>query len=313
MSRKRRGRSARTPLQIPLAGWKDIALRVKDEFGRDHVTLAAAGIAFFAFTAIVPLFAALLSIYGLVADPANVDDLIERVQGAAPSDVLDVISQQLEAVAGGSNNALGAAALIALAFSLWSASASVGHLMEAINMAYDEDPDSRPFWKKRLLAIGFTLGVVLLIALTATLTTLASQVGGGSGLALAAQIGAWIVVAVLLGFGLAMLFRYGPDRADPRWQWVTLGSLFAIVGWIAVSVGFRFYVSRFGSYNETYGSLGAVVVTLMWLYLSALIVILAAEINSEVEQQTTRDTTTGPTQPMGQRGAVKADTPPPSG
>ena len=303
-----RGRRADHPGQIPLLGWKDIALRVKDQFGRDHVTLSAAGVAFFGFTALVPLFAAALSIYGLVADAADIERLIERLEGAAPAEVVDVLGQQLGAVTDGSSGALGLAALGGIALALWSASSGVGHLIEAVTIAYDEDPDERPFWRRRLLAVGFTLAAVAGVAISAGLVTMASVVAPGGPVGLVVRVAAWAGVALLVGLGLAGLYRYGPDRADPRWSWVTLGSLFAIVAWLAVSVGFRFYVSRFGSYNETYGSLGAIVVTLLWLYLSSLIVIVGAEINAEVEHQTARDSTTGRTAPMGRRGAVKADT-----
>ncbi len=303
-----RGRDADNPTEIPPRGWWDVALRLKEEFGKDHVPLSAAGVAFFGFTALVPLFGAVFSIYGLVADPSNVTSLVDRIEGTAPEEVAQVIGQQLRAVVDGSNGALGAAAVVGLLLALWSASSGMGHLVEAINIAYDEDPDSRPFWKRKLLHVGFTLGAVLVIVATAALTSVASVVGGGGTTGTALQAVVWLSVGLLVAAGLAALFRYGPDRADPQWQWVSLGSIFAVVAWVAVSIGLRFYVSRFGSYNETYGSLGAIVVMLLWLYLSAMIVIVAAEINSEVEHQTTRDTTTGTPRPMGERGATKADT-----
>lgn len=293
-----RGRNAETPIEIPLQGWRGIALRVKDQFREDHVTLTAAGVAFFGFAALVPTLAAAVSIYGLVADPSDIASVSDRIRGAAPPAVADLVEQQLESVTGSSPNALGLAMLVSIVLALWSASSGMTHLMEATNIAYSEDTDDRPFWKRRLLAIGFIFGFVA-FAITAELT-------------LRVLSGPLVVVALALivAGGIAVfaaLYRYAPDRDDPEWKWVTPGALFAVVGWLVVSVGFRFYVARFSSYNETYGALGAILIVLIWLYLSAAVVIVGAEINSEVERQTAHDSTVGPSEPLGQRGAHAAD------
>ncbi len=303
-----RGRDADRASEIPAAGWRDIAVRVKNEFKKDHVTLTSSGVAFFGFLALVPLIAAGVSIYGLIADPSQVTRLVDRIDGSIPREVSAFLEQQLTTVAGSSAGALGFGVAIGILVSLWSASSAFSHLMEAVNIAYDEDTDDRPFWKKRLLAIGFTLGLLALLAGAAAVLTVASKLADSTGVAVVWQLLGWAAVAALMGLSLAVLYRFGPDRADPQWRWVSWGATFAVVGWIAVSLGFRYYVSNFGSYNETYGSLATIVVLLMWLYLSAMVVTLGAEINSEIEHQTAEDTTVGPEEPIGRRDAVMADT-----
>ncbi|MCJ7781916.1 MAG: YihY/virulence factor BrkB family protein, partial [Acidimicrobiia bacterium] len=212
--------------------------------------------------------------------------------------VAELAEQQLETVTGSSPTALGLAMLVSIVFAMWSASSGVTHLIEAINIAYGDDTDDRPFWKRRLLAIGFVLGFVA-FTITAVLTL---RVLSGPLVVVALAL---IVAGGLAGF--AALYRYAPDRDDPEWKWVTPGAVFAVVGWLVVSVGFRFYVARFSSYNETYGALGAILIVLIWLYLSAAVVIVGAEINTEVERQTAHDSTVGPSEPLGQRGAHAAD------
>jgi len=293
-----RGRKADHPGEIPPLGWKDVALRVKDQFSEDHVTLSGAGVAFFGFFALVPLLAAAVSIYGLVADPAAITSIVEGLRAAAPGEVASLVEQQLQSVSESSSSALSIAALFSIIVALWSASSGFGHLVEAINIAYDEDTDDRPFWRRRLIAIGFTLGFLALIAAAAVL--LRTFAGASAFIA-------WIAIGAAAVAGLAMLYRYGPDRDDAKLEWVTPGAVFAVIGWLAVSIGFRYYVKFFGSYNETYGAIGSVVVVLTWLYLTAVIVIVGAEINTELERQTLRDSTTGEPEPIGQRGANAAD------
>lgn len=299
------GSGADDPTEIPLGGWKQIALRVKDEFGSDHVTLSASGVAFHGFLALVPLIAAAVSIYGLVADPANVRRLIGRLRGAVPDDVASLLENQLDTISTASAGALGVGAVIGILTGLWSASSGVGHLIEGINIAYDEDADDRPFWKRRALAVLLTLLFIALLAVAATVVTLTASVNGVAGVL--AQVIGWIFIAVLFGLLLAVFFRFATDRDEPEWVWVSPGAVFSVVAWTIASVGFGIYVSNFGSYNETYGSLGAIVVVLMWLFISATVVIVGAELNAEIERQTDHDSTQGPEQPKGQRDAVVAD------
>jgi membrane protein len=203
---------------------------------------------------------------------------------------------------------------ISIALALWSASAGVAGLVEATNIAYDEE-EGRNFFVKRGLALMLTLGFIVFLAvaigLVAVFPVVLDQVGGGIVVEVVAQVLRWLVLVLVAIVALGGLYRIGPDRAAPQVRWLSLGAVIATVLWVAASVGFSFYVNNFSSYGETYGSLAGVVVLLLWFWITALVVLLGAEINSEAEGQTAQDTTTGPPKPMGQRGAVKADQPPP--
>ncbi|MEO6653116.1 MAG: YihY/virulence factor BrkB family protein [Ilumatobacteraceae bacterium] len=306
-----RGRNAESPLQIPKLGWKDILLRVKDEWGGDNVGLSAAAVAFYAFLALIPALAAMVSILGLVAQGQDATKLINDLFGALPGDAKSLIDGQLQAISDQSSNSLSFGLVIGIALSIWSASGAVGQLMSTINIAYDEE-ETRSWFLRKGLALALTLGAVLFVALAifavVGLPVLIERTGFGIGMRRLLNILIWPGLAIMFGLALTVLYRISPDRRDAHWKWVTVGSIFAIVAWVVVTLGFRFYVSAFGSYNKTYGSLSAVVVMLLWLWLTSIIVLLGAEINAETEHQTARDTTVGGDQPIGQRGAVKADT-----
>lgn len=304
--RSERGRGAETPPQIPGSGWLDIAQRVKDQFKDDHVTLTAAGVAFFGFLALIPLQIAGVSLFGLIADPSQVTSLVDRISDTVPSEVADFLQQQLQSIVNSSSGALGIGLVIGVATALWTASSGVAHLVEAVNIAYDEQ-DGRPFWKRRLLALAMTLGLLALLGIVGFVVSFFATLGSGF-VGVLWQLLSWVIAAAAMAVGVAALYRFGPDRDQPKWQWVSLGAAFAVGSWIVVSLGFRFYVSNFGSYQETYGSLAAIIVVLTWLFLSAAVVIIGAEINSETERQTARDTTQGPAEPRGQREAHAADT-----
>ncbi|WP_420452860.1 YihY/virulence factor BrkB family protein [Ilumatobacter sp.] len=301
-----RGRRADEPNEIPASGWKDIALRVKDEMKTDHVTLSASGVAFHLFLALAPGLAAAVSIYGLVADPANVTSLADRLGSSVPEALSTLIEDQLGAVVSSDSGALGVGAAIGILLAVWSASSGMTNMIEAINIAYDEDPDDRPFWKKRGIALGFTVLFIVFVALIGTLLGLAAAMSGA--LAIVLGVGAAVLSGVLFAVLLSVFYRYGPDRDDPEWSWASVGAVIAVVLWLIASAAFSFYVANFGSYNETYGALGAIVVVLLWLFISALVVMVGAEINAEMEHQTTSDTTKGPEQPIGDRDATVADT-----
>lgn len=274
-----------------MAGWKDIALRVKDQMRSDHVTLSSAGVAFFGFTALIPMLAATVSIYGLIAAPSDLTSLVNRIRGAAPPEVADMLQQQLESITSSSSGALGVGALVGVLVALWSASSGMAHLVEAINIAYDEDVDDRSFWLRRLLALGLTLGVLVAVAAVATVFAVAGAVGGGVGVVV--DVAGWVLTAAIASAALAVLYRNAPDRDAPEWRWATPGAAVAIVSILISSFLFRLYVTQFGSYNETYGALGAIVVVLTWLFLVSMTVVVGAEINAEIEHQTAVDTTTG--------------------
>ena len=287
-----RGHGVHDPLDMPATGWKQVALRIKDEFGDDHVTLTAAGVAFFFFLSTVPMLAAGVSIYGLVADPSDVAALADRLGPSVPDDVRRLLTDQLDSLAGAAGGALGIGVVVGIVAALWSASSGFGHLVEGLNIAYDEE-ESRGFVRRKLMSLAFTFGFLVLVGLVVGVVTLAAGVADGAAGYVILGLG-WAVVAVLFGLFLAALYRYGPNRAEPEWVWISPGSVFAVLAWTLMTVGFGIYVSRFGSYNETYGSLGAIVVTLTWMYLTAVIVVLGAEITTELERQAEATTLTGP-------------------
>ena len=306
-----RGRNADRPTRIPARGWKDIALRVRSEIGDDHTALAAAGIAFFGFLAVIPGLAALVSIAGLVIPADEVTRRSQDLLGSLPSDARQLLTDQLETIAGRSTDTLSLSLALSVGLSLWSASSGMGHLIEGVNVAYDEQ-DERNWFVKKALALALTLGAVVFVVFAviglAALPAIVDRLGLPRWAGTLIQAAFWPVLVVGFVGGLAVIYRRGPHRADPRWRWVSVGSVVAIGLWLAASVAFRFYASNFASYDETYGSLAAVVVLMMWLYLTAFVVLLGAQINSEMEHQTARDSTDGPPEPLGRRGAVMADT-----
>ena len=306
-----RGREAEGPTDIPAKGWKDILYRTFKEVSNDRVTLVAAGVTFYLLLALAPTLAALVSLYGLLFDPATLREHAAALSGVLPGGAMDILNEQLDRLAAAGGGQLGFAFLLSLALALWSANSGVKTLFEAMNVAYDEE-EERGFVKLTLVTMVFTIctlaSIIGLIAFNVAFTGFTSATGLNS-------LPDWIINAITAGIALlalitfmAALYRFGPSRESPRWRWITPGAIFAGIFIVIVSALFSFYVANFGTYNETYGSLGAVVGFLTWLWLTMIVLIMGGELNSEMEHQTRRDTTTGAQQPMGRRGAVKADT-----
>jgi len=306
-----RGRGAEHPRDIPGSGWWDIAIRVKNEVSTDNVSLIAAGLALYALLAAFPALAAMLSLYGMFASPDQAASQVESLAGALPQQAADVLRQQLQGLAQKQQGALGVGAVLGVLLALWSARKGMTALMTATNIAYDER-EERGFIKQILVSMAFTFGavlgflVVVLVGIAAPLALQAIGLGGTLETLLAAL--RWVLLWLLVVLGLAVVYRFAPDRNQPKWRWVTWGSAIAATLWIVGSILFSLYVRNFGSYGETYGTLGGVVVLLMWFYLSGFIVILGAEINAEMEHQTAEDTTRGAPEAMGRRDAHVADT-----
>lgn len=306
-----RGRSADTPTDIPAKGWKDIAFRLKDEIAEDRIGLIAAGVAFYGLLALFPAVTAIMAIGGLLIEPNAIVERLESMAGLLPQEVINIVTAQATEVAGSREGGLGLAAILGILIALYSASKGMTSLMQGINVAYDENED-RGFIKLKLVTFGLTLFLMLglLIALMAMLALPAALafVDLGPVVEALATVAMWIALIALTIVGLSVLYRYGPSREDAEWKWASVGAIVACLVWIAASAGFAFYVSNFGSYNESFGTLAGVIVLLMWFWISAFIILLGAELNAELEAQTRKDTTTGQDQPMGARGAVKADT-----
>jgi membrane protein len=302
---------ARSPWAIPLAGWKEVALRSFREASDDNVGLIAAGVAFYGFLALVPLLGAVVLSYGLIAEPATVLRNMQGLTSVMPADAAKLIGEQLMNVVETSSGKKGVGVLLALTLALFGARNGAGSVITALNVAYEEK-EKRGFVAVNLLALGITCAAVAvaifaLIAIAA-LGHLEALMPGAPG---AMLVLGKILSYVLLGCGgaavAATLYRYGPSREKARWTWITPGSLFAALCWLLLTLGFGIYVSEFGNYNATYGSLGAVVVMLTWLYLSSYVLLFGAELNSELEHETAADTTDGAAEPMGVRGAWAAD------
>jgi len=305
------GRDAGTPTAIPAEGWLQVVRRAWAEAKDDNVPILAGGVAFAAFLALFPALIAALTLYGLVADPAQVAAQVADLAAALPETARPIITDQLASVTASSDGALGVGLVISVLAALWSASGGTMNLIKATNLAYDEK-ESRGFLRLRGTALALTFGAVAFllcaVALVAVVPVLFDALGlGGIGLVVA-QVVRWALLVALVVGALAVVYRAAPDRDAPRFRWVSTGAVVATALWVLGSVAFSLYVDNFGSYNKTYGALAGVIVLMLWLYLTSYIVLLGAEINAESERQTARDTTRGEEQPMGERGAEAADT-----
>jgi membrane protein len=306
-----RGRAAERPQDIPARGWWDIAIRVKKEMSEDNVDIIAGGLALYALLAVFPALAAAVSIYGLFASPAEIAGHLQQVATTLPEDATKILQQQLSKLSEHPQETLSFGILIGIVLALWSARKGMVALMTVTNVAYDEE-EQRGFFKQLFVSLAFTIGAVigfLAVLLLGVAVPLAlSLVPLGSAAEIALLVVRWILLFAVAVLGLAVVYRFAPDRTRAQWRWVTPGSLVAATLWLIGSALFALYVRNWGSYGETYGALGGVVVLLMWFYLSGYIIILGAEINAELERQTKRDTTTGEPKPLGSRGAYSADT-----
>jgi membrane protein len=304
------GRGAEQPTDIPKAGWMDVGRRVKSEIKDDRVPLVSAGVAFYAMLALFPAITALISIYGLVADPGEVEQQINDLAGGLQGGAGDLIADQASSIAQAGTGALTAGLAISILAALWTASSGMHGLMQALTVANNEE-ETRGFIKRRAVALALTIVgivvVILAIGVVVGVPIAMEFVGLGAVGEWAIRILRWPLIGLVIAGVLAVIYRYGPDRDEPRWRWVSAGAVVATVLWLLGSIAFSIYVSNFGNYNETYGALAGVIVLLLWLFLSAFVVILGAEINSELEHQTARDTTRGEPRPMGQRDAQVAD------
>jgi len=306
-----RGRQATTPSEIPARGWKDILLRVYTNISRHRVLALAAGMTYYSILAIFPAIAALVAVYGLFADPTSITRHLDQLGGFLPGGAIDIAREQLTKVSSKGSHTLGITFAIGLVTSLWSANAAMKSLFDTLNIVHGEE-EKRGFFKLNAISLAFTLGgiafIIVALGSVVAVPVLLSYVGLSSAGELLLRIGRWPAMFLILALALALIYRYGPSRETARWRWVTWGSAIAALLWIAVSGAFSWYASNFGKFNETYGSLGAIIGFMTWLWISAIVILLGAEIDAEMEHQTARDTTTGGEKPLGQRGAQVADT-----
>jgi len=305
-----RGRHADTPHDIPPAGWKDILWRTWSEFNKDRITSVAAGVAFYGILALFPGMAAFVSLYGIYADVSIAQKHLALLAGVLPADSLTFIGGEMIRIAATKRASLGATFSISLILSLWSANAGIKALFVGLNVAYEEQ-EKRGFLRLNLISLGFTVAMLtfVLVAMTAMLAVPGVldffNLDAKSRILAALR---WPILMLVVIVGLSIVYRYGPSREHPRWRWVTLGSVVAAFGWLGASLLFSWYVGSFAHYSVTYGSIGAVVGFMTWMWLSVTVILLGAELNAEMEHQTLRDSTTGAPLPMGVRGARMADT-----
>ncbi|WP_267428194.1 YihY/virulence factor BrkB family protein [Methylobacterium sp. GC_Met_2] len=304
-----RGRRATRPTEIPAKGWKDIALRTYRDVGENRIMLVSAGVTFFALLAIFPAVAALVSVYGLVADASTINDQLASLQGILPSGALEIIGEQVKQLNEKGDTTLGFSLFFGIVLSVWSANGGMKHIFDALNLVYNER-EKRNFIVLNLVSLGFTAGALLflIIALGAVVVLpIVFDFIGVGGTAWWLSLLRWPLLLFAVLGGLALLYRYGPSRDAPQWRWVTGGSAVAGALWLGGSLLFSWYVTHFGSYNKTYGSLGAAIGFMTWIWISTTIVLLGAQMNAETEHQTAEDTTVGEVQPLGTRGAKMAD------
>jgi membrane protein len=306
-----RGRAAEKPSEVPAKGWKDIFWRVYEQVGEDRVLSVAAGVTFYSLLAIFPGIAAFVSLYGLAADATTIGQHLTLLSGFLPGGALQIIEEQVRNITSKPGGALGFAFFAGLAISLWSANAGMKAMFDALNIVYDEE-EKRSFLKLNLVSLTFTAGAILflLVALGAVVVipVILKLIPFGGVIEGLLSLSRWPLLFLGVLFGLACLYRYGPSRDKAEWRWVTWGGGIAAAVWLVGSMLFSWYVANFGNYNETYGSLGAAIGFMTWIWLSTTVILLGGEINAELEHQTVKDTTEGAQQPLGARGARMADT-----
>lgn len=306
-----RGRRSKSPFAIPWAGWKDIFWRTYQRIGDDRLLATAGGVVFFGLLATFPAITALVSSYGLFANPATISDNLEKLAMMLPQGTFQIVEEQVGRVVSKGNTALGATFLFGLVLAIWSANAGVKAIFDALNVAYEER-EKRSFIKLNLVSLAFTVGGILaLLVMVGTVVAFPlalDHLGLAPESKLIVALARWPLLFLILLVALAILYRFAPSRDAPRWQWLSPGAVTAAILWIAGSALLSLYLSKFANYNATYGSLGAAIGLMMWMWMSAIVIMFGAELNSEIERQTLRDTTTGRPKPLGSREAVSADT-----
>lgn len=305
-----KGHNAEKPGEIPVSGWKEIGSRVFSQLKIDHVQIVSAGVGFYFFMALFPTLVAALSIYGLVADPVSIESHISALSGILPGEAAGMIDSFIKPIISKPAQTLGWGLIFSILLSMWSANQGTSALFEGLNIAYNEQ-ENRSFIKRTGITLLFTLSGIIIgllsILVIVLFPALVDKINLGPTVEAIIGWARWIVLAFIIIFSLGVIYKKAPDRDNPEIKWVSWGSVIATVLWIGGSLLFSWYVKNFGSYDDMYGSFAAVILMLFWLFLTSFIILLGAEINSEMEHQTRKDTTVGPDEPMGQRGGYHAD------
>ncbi|HEY8163901.1 MAG: YihY/virulence factor BrkB family protein [Methylocystis sp.] len=305
-----RGRAAAAPSEMPARGWKDALARVYDNVSEHRILATAAGVTFYVLLAIFPAIAAFVALYGLFADPETISGHIQALSGFLPGGAVSIIGDQIHRLAAKGGTNLGLASAIGLLVSLWSANAGMKAVFDALNVVYQER-EKRGFFKLNAISLTFTLVGIVVIALSfgaMVILPRALNAVGLQGIDTWVSALRWPVMLLVIALMISVIYRFGPSRDKAQWRWVTWGAAFASICWLAASALFSWYAANLGNFNETYGSLGAIIGFMLWLWVSAIVLLIGAELDAEIEHQTARDTTTGEARPLGERGAVVADT-----
>jgi membrane protein len=303
------GSDATSPRRIPARGWARVVRRAGRHVMSDRLQVLSAGISFFALLSIAPVLVTALSVYGAVTTPQEALDQMSRLTGLLPEELEPVVAEQLTTITAASAQVLTLRGLTGLVFALWTATTAMTYLIDALTLAYHQT-ETRGFLRRSGLAVVLVLGTALLLGAVITVAGVLSQALDGAPGPLRA-VAPWLGLAALMTGALAVLYRFAPDRKPARWRWISGGAAVATVLWLATSLGLFTYVQTLGSYQSTYGSLAGVAISMFWLWISVFLVIVGATVNAEAERQTVRDSTVGPDRPLGERGAVVADSAPP--
>jgi membrane protein len=276
---------------MPRLGWWATLKRTWTAIGDDNISIVAGGVAFYALLSIFPAFTALVALYGLIADPGQVEGQLSALEGFLPPEATKLLSEQLQSLTQAPKTGIGIGLAVSVVLALWSARAGTGALMTALDIAYGER-ETRSLVKFNMIAFGMTAAMIIFgiiaLLLVAVIPAILRVLPLPESLAYLISFARWPILALCAAAALALLYRYGPSRREPRWRWVSWGSGVATAFWIIASIGFSIYVAKFADYNKTYGSLGAVVILLMWFYISAYIFLAGAELSAELECQATR-------------------------
>ncbi len=306
-----RGREAQSPLHIPWTGWKDIFWRTMKRVAQNRLLAIAAGVVFFALLALFPAVTAVASLYGIFAREATIGGRLSFLAGMMPASAYSIVQEQIARIVAKGDVRLSFAFVFSLGLALWSANAGMKALIDALNVVYEEE-EKRSFVVLNIVSLIFTMAAVVAmlaaVAAVVAIPLVLSDVGLGAIAQTIIRIGRWPALVLIMLMGLALLYRYGPSRRRAKWQWLSVGSLVATVSWLLGSAALSFYLDRIADFNSTYGSLGAVMGTMMWMWMSSIAILFGAELNSEIEHQTAVDSTVGSDKPLGARGATMADT-----
>jgi membrane protein len=306
-----RGRGALHPLNIPWKGWKDILWRTAKRSSHDRLLSVAAGVVFYSLLALFPAVAAVVSCYGLFASTSSINQHLSFLGGVIPHEAYSIVENQVMHVVARGEARLSFNFVLGLAVALWSANAGAKALMDALNIVYGED-EKRSYLRLNLLSLTFTVAgvaaMLIAIGVMVLVPVWLSQFGLAQFSETIVNVARWPALMIGMLLGVSVLYRYGPSRCRAKWEWISVGAVFATLTWFAGSAALSWYLSDFANYDATYGSLGAAIGTMMWLWMSAAVVLLGAELNAEIEHQTAMDSTVGGQKPLGARGATMADT-----